>query len=585
MSTFIPTLVVGLSAALPASPFVVVAWGSPMPARGATDGTTADPARADDSAEAPPTSPEAPSETVLLMRDGSVRVHDGAIAEQGDSYVLKLAAGTVRLPKDQVEGRFASRREAYEYCRDHLPDRDPDERLGLALWCLEQHMNAEAAEQLEAMLAMSPGDPRAESMLRSIRTAMAQAQAVDEAVVRTGADAEMGVGASAPRELDVSVLGQFRKHRGPVDAPEIFELPPALAARRFQEFGAVIHPILQNRCASCHDETSDREFRLVRAREPADLRLHLLARTNLEATIGLIDRGNPAHSPLLINAALPHGPEGKVILPNPNAPEYRALWSWIGSLNDGAIAAPTPEPPPTTILTPEPDATAPSTTSDASSTFGGGFASGRTGPIPTQGAASPSVAAEVTAPYPHQTTQEFRVEATHPSVPEGLDFRTLSPLIGASESAPLTIDGRAIAPSGTTPRPPSIPVAERPSPMPFQATAPPLGVQRVAPAPSGGAYVPSAVPPGFAPTAVVPTPDARALAPAPTMATAPDVAPQYEVGPDGARMMRLPDGSLVPFMDKQAVRKSKSTGSGKKIEIDPALIQRLQQGRVRGPGN
>ena len=581
MSTFIPTLVVGLSAALPASPIVCVAWGSPMPARGATDGTTADPARADDSAEAPPTSPEAPSETVLLMRDGSVRVHDGSIAEQGDAYVLGLAAGTVRLPKDQVEGRFASRREAYEYCRDHLPDRDPDERLRLARWCLEQHMMAEAAEQLEAMLAMSPGDPRAESMLRSIRTAMAQAQAVDEAVVRTGADSTMAGGASVPRELDVSVLGQFRKHRGPVDAPEIFELPPALAARRFQEFGSFIHPILQNRCASCHDETSDREFRLVRAREPADLRLHLLARTNLEATIGLIDRNNPAHSPLLINAALPHGPEGKVILPNPNAPEYRALWSWIGSLNDGAVAAPAPEPPPT--LTPEPDTTAPSTTSDASSTFGGGFASGRTGPIPTQGAASPSVAAEVPAPYPHQTTQEFRVEATHPSVPEGLDFRTLSPLIGASESAPLTIDGRAIAPSGATPQPPSIPVAGAPSPMPFPATAPPPGVQRVAPTPSGGAYVPGALPPGIVPTAGVLTPNARP--PAPPMAATPDGAPPYEVGPDGTRMIRLPNGDLVPFMDKQAVRKSKSTGSGKKIEIDPALIQRLQQSRAGGPGN
>ena len=578
MSTFIPTLVVGLSAALPASPFVCVAWGSPMPARGAMDGTTADPPRAEDSADAPPTSPETPSETVLLMRDGSVRVHDGPITEQGNAYVLKLAAGTVRLPKDQVEGRFASRREAYEYCRDHLPDRDPDERLGLARWCLEQHMRAEAAEQLEAMLAMSPGDPRAESMLRSIRTAMAEAEAVDEAVVRTGGDAAMVGGAPAPRELDVSVLGQIREHRGPVDAPEIFGLPPALAARRFQEFGAFIHPILQNRCASCHDETSDREFRLVRAREPADLRLHLLARTNLDATLGLIDRVNPAHSPLLINAALPHGPEGKVILPNPNAPEYRALWSWIGSLNDGPVAAPAPEP--TEPTTPVPAGMAPSTTSDTASAFGGGFASGRTGPIPTRGAASPSHAAESPAPYPHQSTQEFRMEASHPSVPEGLDFRTLSPLLGAPESAPLTIDGRAIRPVVAAPQPPSTPVAGASARLPLPMPSP--GVQRVAPAPDG-AYVPGALPPGIVPTAGVLPPNG--LAPAPAKATAPAGAPQYEIGPDGTWMVRLPDGSLAPFMDKQAVREAKSTGSGKKIEIDPALIQRLQQSREGNPKN
>src|SRR5690606_13938312 len=158
-------------------------------------GPPTDPAPAEGSAEAPPSSaasPEgespavslspspSPSKTVLLMKDGSVRVFDHPAVEGRDAYVVSLGIGEVRVPKAQVEARFGSMREAYEYQRDHLPDRDPDEHMRLARWCLSHRMEAEAAEQLRALLSWSPGDGTAETMLRSLEVSLAARADRDE---------------------------------------------------------------------------------------------------------------------------------------------------------------------------------------------------------------------------------------------------------------------------------------------------------------------------------------------------------------------------------------------------------------------
>jgi hypothetical protein len=125
MSNLITTIVVGLGVAVSAVPIVAVAGPTPAPRapRSAQDfGMPADPAPAEGSPAAPPSSPSSPegeapasSRTVLLMKDGNVRILDGPAAEDRLDYVISLDIGQIRVPKAQVEDRFGSLREAYEY--------------------------------------------------------------------------------------------------------------------------------------------------------------------------------------------------------------------------------------------------------------------------------------------------------------------------------------------------------------------------------------------------------------------------------------------------------------------------------------
>src|SRR6056297_3205651 len=108
MSNLIPPIVVGLGVAVSAYSIVAVAGPVPGPsaARSAQDdgGPSADLAPAVESAEAPPlsaasTDPKggieagAPPRTVLLMKDGNVRIFDGPAVEDRGEFVIRLPLG------------------------------------------------------------------------------------------------------------------------------------------------------------------------------------------------------------------------------------------------------------------------------------------------------------------------------------------------------------------------------------------------------------------------------------------------------------------------------------------------------------
>jgi hypothetical protein len=623
MSNHISSIVVGLGVAVSALPIVAVAGPPPVPSAAQSvsdDGMPADLAPAEGSLAAPPSSlasPEgeatAPSRTVLLMKDGNVKIFDGPATEDHKDHVITLDIGQIRIAKAQVEQRFGSLREAYEYQRDHLPDRDPDEHLRLARWCLTHGMQAEAAEQLNALLSWSPDDVTARNMLRNLSIASREQGARDSGVVRTGADA--GRGGNEPRELDVSVLGQIRTYKGRIPPPVVFDLPEPLAVRRFQEYGQTVHRVLQVRCASCHDESSDRNFRLIRARDPKDLTNAMLVRTNLDATLGLIDRTNPGHSPLLINAIMPHGPDQKAILTNPNSPEYRAMWGWVESLRrETTQTAQAEAPAPDAQFVPA-GGLAPTgypqqgygevPGMQANPGFGGGFAAQRSGPgqPQPQGAVQAPYPAQApgpypvagATPYPNAINQQIQMDAVHPSAPEDLNFQTVSPLFGSPDSAALTINGRTVRPPSATPAAPA-PGTIGPGAIPPPGIFPPGGVMPpnaagnpgIAP-PPGFVLPPGATIPGTnGPGTTAPPGASRPTAPAPgsAPATAPGSAPVPDANgvvtmPDGSKMMQLPDGELVPFMDKAAINKAEEAPRGdSSLQIDPALLERLQRRRM-----
>ena len=292
--------------------------------------------------------------------------------------------------------------------------------MKLAQWCLSQGLNAEATAQLQAVVALNPGHAKAKAMLQNLALSAQRAAPSDPEVSRTGATA---AAPDRPEELNSDVLAQIRRDQGQVRPapPVIFDLPPALAVRRFQEFAWFVHPELQRRCAQCHNERSDRQFQLVEAKSRRDLSNHLLVTTNLDATLRLIDPDNPAKSDVLVSSVMPHGPSGRPILSGPNDPSYQRLATWINGLKG-------PQKPHQDQRRP------PSDPRPAALPSREGFATDRSpGPPPE----SPNPAA-VTAPAPmtppRNTVEPAHISATHPAVPPDADFRVPS-LLGGTDPA------------------------------------------------------------------------------------------------------------------------------------------------------
>src|SRR5262249_15154243 len=151
----------------------------------------------------PPSGPSpapasSPPHTVLLLSNG--RVLQGEIKEAGDTYELHQKGGVIKFPKSTVEGTFSSIAEVYKYKRASVPDRDPDEHLKLARWCLTQNMTAEAKTELEAVIAVSPRANEAKAMLASIEAAQERSAArppVDPGLVQTNAEMPPPMGRAA----------------------------------------------------------------------------------------------------------------------------------------------------------------------------------------------------------------------------------------------------------------------------------------------------------------------------------------------------------------------------------------------------
>lgn len=284
-------------------------------------------------------SPPAPSPTptVLLLSDG--RILRGTIAEEGQSYVIRQPGGEIRVRKDDVERTFDSVAAIYRYKLESVPDRDPDEHLKLARWCLIQNMPAEAKAQLQAVVALSPGASQARTMLANLEAAEARRRAsrpsVDSGLVKTGVDVPepAATDSGRPAEMDAGVLRRIRREMGVSTLPVIFDLPPAFAVKRADEFARNVHPILQRSCVKCHNERSEGRFQLIEVKGRRDLTADLM-RANLDATLQLVDPENPARSQLLSMTLVPHGAGAnkRPIFRGSNDLRFQIVSAWVNSL-------------------------------------------------------------------------------------------------------------------------------------------------------------------------------------------------------------------------------------------------------------
>jgi hypothetical protein len=288
----------------------------------------------------PPAAPaaSAPSQTqsVLLLTNG--RVVQGMLSEDDSNYILRQKVGVIRFPKREVEKIFGSLQAIYQYKLSRLAQDDPDEHMKLAKWCMPLNMYAEARAELRTVSALSPHNNEAEAMLANLdaKAERAARPPLDPGVTQASASAAT-LDRDSPGELSPTTLPTRRRGTAALGLPVIFDLPPAVAATRAQEFARFVHPELQRHCAKCHNERSAIPFQLIQTKSQRDYADEMLVRTNLEATLRLVDAANLAQSPLLTNALMPHKPNNQPILSSPKARAYLTFDTWVRSLKPPVV--------------------------------------------------------------------------------------------------------------------------------------------------------------------------------------------------------------------------------------------------------
>lgn len=272
----------------------------------------------------------AAQERFLLLTSG--QLIPGIISQDGSQYSVVQRVGVMQFPQKRVEGVFSSVRDAYDYRVQQLPDRDYDERMKLAHWCLKMNLIAEAKDQLRDIAEHNPNNRQARAMLVSIEQAATRAaiRQRDPEIRQTRAE-EMAD--PRPGALDSAVIRRALRELGISNLPVIFDLPVPVAIKRAEEFGRYINPLLQVNCAKCHNGDYDGPFQLVPTKSRADRTPEAL-RANLDATLRLVDPKNPTHSELLSSTlrAHGHGPRPRPIFPGSNDPTYQILAAWVHNL-------------------------------------------------------------------------------------------------------------------------------------------------------------------------------------------------------------------------------------------------------------
>jgi hypothetical protein len=276
---------------------------------------------------------EDPAARIVLLTDG--HIVKGVVREEETAVVVTQPVGAMRFPRRRIESVFGSIQEVYKYKLEQLPENDFDERMKLARWCLEQKMEMEARQQLQAIMELSPKHLQAKAMLVSLDQAQARQEMrkLDPEVKRSGSLEPQPTPSDRPGSLDASVIQGARRGMGISDLPVIFDLPTSQAVKRTDEFARFVHPVLQTYCARCHNEHYEGGFQLIQIRNRKELTREAL-RANLDATLKLIDRENPTRSDLLSSTLRMHG-NGKntrAIFQGSNDGSYRILAAWVNNL-------------------------------------------------------------------------------------------------------------------------------------------------------------------------------------------------------------------------------------------------------------
>lgn len=235
----------------------------------------------------------------VLVLD-TLRVLEGDATRVEDQYRVSRPVGETFVPIAKVLAVCPDLPAAYQFLQSRFNLRDADDRLALARWCHANGLMKQSADEAQAALALDPNREDCRELARRFQREAARTSGL----------------VAAPRA------------EAPAKAVE--ELEPVAVecgAETLALFATKVQPILMNTCVACHHADSARPFRLERVAAD-NLSGRRATQQNLMAAVALVNRQNPADSPLLVKAVTPHGPATLPPLRNPQTPAYRLLEHW-----------------------------------------------------------------------------------------------------------------------------------------------------------------------------------------------------------------------------------------------------------------
>ena len=243
--------------------------------------------------------PFAPQVGVLVLRNGQVL--EGDVTRAGDYYVVSKGEGSeLRLKTDEVELFCGSMDEAYVFKVRHLSGTSARQHVELAKWCLRHGMYDKCSEQLTAATRLEPNLPQ----VKDLETRLALA-------------VETPLPSVAPATSPSTA------------ADELEQTLRSLPKGSVEKFGAIVQPILLNRCAAnqCHGPNSKSEFKLLRP-PPGQIVSRRFTQRNLQATLRFVDRTNPDASAIVVLPQQRHGNSLSAVFDKHSGNQLHELLSW-----------------------------------------------------------------------------------------------------------------------------------------------------------------------------------------------------------------------------------------------------------------
>jgi len=239
---------------------------------------------------------------ILVMQNGQVL--RGQISLHGDSYLVTLPYGEIRVPIENVERVCDTLEEAFRLKQNTIRFGSARQHLQLADWCLDHGLYEHARQELALATTLEPRHHLAAVMAGRLAAATQKGNVVgEEAAIRQPA--------TDAKQLDALVR----------------QLPPGTV----ESFTNTIQPLLVNSCSAraCHGSMASNDFQLRRYPHGQKPRRRLTLR-NLEAVMRWVDRDDPAASRLLYAATHSHGPAKRS--PLLSEPAQQKLLEWLGRL-------------------------------------------------------------------------------------------------------------------------------------------------------------------------------------------------------------------------------------------------------------
>jgi hypothetical protein len=218
---------------------------------------------------------------VLVLK--SWQVVTGQIRPRGDGYVINHQTGRMFVGSSQIWIMATDLADAHQKMKESLQTITPDVNMRLAAWCSRQQMWGTAKQELLDALHQDPFRDEAKKMLAKVIRAQEAAAAPSGEPVSHAVDSSRETGLALPRRA----LG-------------------GLTTELARDFSGKIQPLLSNRCGSCHQANSGRQF-VLQALSRNKSFSSVVSEQNLAAVIGQLDPADVPKSPLLVYSMKPHG--------------------------------------------------------------------------------------------------------------------------------------------------------------------------------------------------------------------------------------------------------------------------------------